>query len=84
MVQARPAIWWSHEPAAAVCTASLGRYLYWQATDKALVRHINKWVKAIQHEPFAGVGKPEPLKHTWLQLFINKDSKKQELLALFK
>ena len=37
-------------------------YLYWQATDKALVKRINELIKAIQREPFAGVGKPEPLK----------------------
>ena len=83
-MQAESTIWWNHEPAAAVCNASLGRCLYWQATDKALVRRINELLKAIQREPFAGVGKPEPLKHTWRQLIINKDSKKQELLALFK
>ena len=38
-------------------------YLYWQKTDKAMVKRINALIKDIQREPFAGIGKPEPLKH---------------------
>ena len=38
-------------------------YLYWQKHDKQMVDRINKLIKEIQREPFAGVGKPEALKH---------------------
>jgi toxin YoeB len=38
-------------------------YLYWQKTDKAMLKRINALIKDIQREPFAGIGKPEPLKH---------------------
>ena len=38
-------------------------YLYWQKQDKHMVERINKLIREIQREPFAGVGKPEPLKH---------------------
>ncbi|MDQ7090449.1 MAG: Txe/YoeB family addiction module toxin [Methylococcales bacterium] len=38
-------------------------YLYWQKTDKAMLKRINSLIKAIQREPFEGMGKPEPLKH---------------------
>jgi len=38
-------------------------YLYWQKTDKAMVRRINALIKDIQRQPFDGIGKPEPLKH---------------------
>lgn len=38
-------------------------YLYWQKTDKKILNRINKLIKEIKREPFAGVGKPEPLKH---------------------
>ncbi|TDQ82148.1 toxin YoeB [Dongia mobilis] len=38
-------------------------YLYWQQTDKRMVKRIHELVKAIQREPYAGIGKPEPLKH---------------------
>ncbi len=38
-------------------------YLYWQRTDKKLLKRINTLLKDIQREPFDGIGKPEPLKH---------------------
>lgn len=39
-------------------------YLYWQKTDKAMLKRINVLIKAIQQDPFEGIGKPEPLKHS--------------------
>ena len=39
-------------------------YLYWQKTDKKVLNRINKLIKDIKQEPFEGVGKPEPLKHS--------------------
>lgn len=38
-------------------------YLYWQKTDKQLLKRINLLIKDIVREPFEGIGKPEPLKH---------------------
>ncbi len=38
-------------------------YLYWQKQDKRMVERINKLIRETQCEPFAGLGKPEPLKH---------------------
>jgi len=38
-------------------------YLYWQKTDKKIVKRINLLVKDIQRSPYEGIGKPEPLKH---------------------
>ena len=38
-------------------------YLYWQNTDKKMVKRINSLIKDIQRSPFEGIGKPEPLKH---------------------
>ena len=37
-------------------------YLYWQQTDKALLRRINALIRDIQRDLFVGIGKPEPLK----------------------
>jgi toxin YoeB len=37
-------------------------YLYWQATDRTIFKRINLLIKTIAREPFAGIGKPEPLK----------------------
>jgi toxin YoeB len=38
-------------------------YQYWQQQDRRMVERINKLIKEAQREPFAGIGKPEPLKH---------------------
>lgn len=38
-------------------------YLYWQQTDKRLVKKISELIKDIQRTPFQGIGKPEPLKY---------------------
>jgi toxin YoeB len=38
-------------------------HLYWQRTDRAKVKRVNDLIREIMREPFAGVGKPEPLKH---------------------
>lgn len=37
-------------------------YLYWQRTDKQMLKRINLLIREIQRDPFAGIGKPEPLK----------------------
>ena len=38
-------------------------YLYWQKTDKAILKRINSLIKDIQRIPYEGIGKPEALKH---------------------
>lgn len=38
-------------------------YLYWQKTDRKLLERINTLIKEIARQPFAGIGKPEPLKN---------------------
>ncbi len=38
-------------------------YCYWQVQDKQTLKRINQLIQEIQREPFAGIGKPEPLKH---------------------
>jgi len=39
-------------------------YLYWQKTDKTMLKRINTLIKETQRNPFEGIGKPEPLKHS--------------------
>jgi toxin YoeB len=41
-------------------------YLYWprqDRQDRRMVDRINKLIRETQRDPFAGIGKPEPLKH---------------------
>ena len=38
-------------------------YLYWQKHDKRMIERINRLIRETQRAPYAGVGKPEALKH---------------------
>lgn len=38
-------------------------YLYWQRTDPKRLRRLNELLRDTMRQPFAGLGKPEPLKH---------------------
>ena len=38
-------------------------YMYWQQTDKALLKRINALIEEIKRTPFTGKGKPEALRH---------------------
>jgi len=37
-------------------------YLFWQQTDKLILKKSNQLIKEIMRTPFEGTGKPEPLK----------------------
>ncbi|MEM9079573.1 MAG: Txe/YoeB family addiction module toxin [Verrucomicrobiota bacterium] len=36
--------------------------LYWQKTDKKVLKRLNQLIKETLLDPFDGIGKPEPLK----------------------
>jgi len=38
-------------------------YLFWQRTDKKILKRTNLLIRNIQRHPHEGIGKPEPLKH---------------------
>ena len=40
-------------------------YLYWQKTDKVILKRINALIQEISRTPFHGTGKPEPLRHKY-------------------
>ena len=40
-------------------------YLYWQQTEKKILKRINTLIKDIMRQPFEGLGDPEPLKHNY-------------------
>jgi len=51
-------------------------YLYWQKTDRTLLRRINELIRDAQRNAFDGLGKPEPLKHNlqgWWSRRINQE-----------
>lgn len=38
-------------------------YRYWQDTERAMVKRINRLLDETVRDPFGGIGKPEPLKY---------------------
>ena len=38
-------------------------YVYWQTQDRKTLKRINALITDALRDPFAGFGKPEPLKH---------------------
>jgi len=44
-------------------------YTYWQTADRSIVKRINRLIDDARRDPFAGIGKPEQLRHalsgTW-------------------
>lgn len=48
-------------------------YLFWQKTDKKILKRINELLKDISRNPFSGLGKPEPLKHKYQGCWINSE-----------
>lgn len=37
-------------------------YVYWSETDRRMTKRINRLIEDSKRDPFAGIGKPEPLK----------------------
>ena len=55
-------------------------YLYWQQTDKKILKRINLLIGDIQQEPFKGIGKPEPLKFNWSGYWSRRINKEHRLV----
>ena len=59
-------------------------YLYWQATDRTILKRINQLIKVIGREPFAGIGKPEPLKHQLSGFWSRRIDSQHRLVYMVK
>lgn len=55
-------------------------YLYWQETDKKMVKKIHELIKDITRSPFQGLGKPEPLKHAFSGFWSRRLSQEHRIV----
>ena len=60
------------------------QYLYWQATDKKILKRINLLIKDIKRQPFDGIGDPEPLKHNWTGYWSRRINREHRLVYKVK
>ncbi len=57
-------------------------YLYWQATDKAVLKRINRLIEDVLRDPFGGIGKPEPLKYGAANSWSRRISEEHRLVYM--
>ena len=55
-------------------------YLYWQQTDKKIVKRINALIKDTKRHPFDGIGDPEPLKYNWAGYWSRRINREHRLV----
>lgn len=55
-------------------------YLYWQQTDKKVLKRVNALIKDIKRQPFDGLGDPEPLKHNWSGYWSRRINREHRLI----
>jgi toxin YoeB len=59
-------------------------YISWQKEDKKILRKINGLIKDIERTPFAGLGKPEPLKYDLAGYWSRRIDLEHRLVYQFK
>lgn len=59
-------------------------YIFFQKNDKKTIERINKLLKDIARSPFAGIGKPESLKHNLSGLWSRRISNEHRLVYTVK
>ncbi|MDZ4185304.1 MAG: Txe/YoeB family addiction module toxin [Desulfuromonadales bacterium] len=55
-------------------------YLYWQQTDKKILKRINMLLEEITRLPYEGIGDPEPLKHNWAGYWSRRIDREHRLV----
>ncbi|PLX51161.1 MAG: Txe/YoeB family addiction module toxin [Desulfobulbaceae bacterium] len=55
-------------------------YLYWQKTNKKILKRINSLLKEIARTPFEGTGKPEALRHALSGYWSRRINDEQRLV----
>jgi len=59
-------------------------YLYWQKTDKKILKRINSLINDIARHPFDGLGKPEPLKYKYRGFWSRRITEEHRLIYKVK
>jgi len=59
-------------------------YLYWQKTDKRVLKKINKLLKEISRHPYSGLEKPEPLKYKYKGFWSRKITEEHRLIYKYR
>ena len=59
-------------------------YVFWQTTDRATLRRINRLLDDIARDPFAGIGRPEQLRHALAGAWSRRIDEEHPLVYLIE
>ncbi|MBK9178402.1 MAG: Txe/YoeB family addiction module toxin [Acidimicrobiales bacterium] len=57
-------------------------YVFWQSSDRATLRRINRLLDDIARDPFDGIGKPEQLRHALAGAWSRRIDEEHRLVHL--
>ncbi|GAA1008056.1 toxin YoeB [Acrocarpospora pleiomorpha] len=57
-------------------------YSSWLATDRQVPKRINRLIEDALRDPYAGIGKPEPLKHALQGVWSRRIAEEHRLVYL--
>jgi toxin YoeB len=57
-------------------------YVHWQTADRQILKRINRLIEDAQRDPYAGIGKPEPLKHALAGAWSRSITEEHRLVCL--
>jgi toxin YoeB len=55
-------------------------YQYWLETDKKTLRRIHELLRDIRRNPHSGIGKPEPLRHSFAGYWSRRIDREHRLV----
>ena len=55
-------------------------YLYWQKTDKRILKKLNNLIKDVARNPFSGLGKPEALNYKYKGCWSRRITEEHRLI----
>jgi toxin YoeB len=57
-------------------------YTSWPDDDRKMLKRINRLIEDTKRDPFTGLGKPEPLKHTIIGAWSRRINEEHRLVYL--
>lgn len=57
-------------------------YQHWVATDRQMVKRVNRLIDEALRDPFEGIGKPEPLKYHYAGAWSRRITEEHRLVYL--
>ena len=57
-------------------------YIFWQRTNRATLKRINRLLDEVARDPFAGIGKPEQLRHALAGVWSRRIDDEHRLVYL--